>query len=363
MLKKSLINLVNKSSAINNNNKDHEYYVRKCISTYLVENKYKINLDNTARWRTVTLLNTFVHLSGHGNCSGILIGPEPMPITKPPDRFLSAAHCLNAPGKPSGGPDFLRFNTSLANNVPIIARRYLGNWLGDMAHDVGLYDYNKPNQAFIEHIKNVYVLENPENIRSNQSLFKEGIMTHLAEVKYNNGLSGDPEGFRNYLEPIYLDSYARLQTSAPMIITSELLGYTIHRLLPSNIDDFLNEMNKKWFQIRNRDGTIMNYTSDLIPGDSGGPIFIPFGDDKIALVGVVSTHIPGARGIIAAVAPHINELETRYGLKIKRARIDYEHDDVNDDIRCPGTIIICPENTGTLANPDDLYREFNRINK
>ena len=369
MLKNSIINLVNKSSAINN--KDHEYHIKKCIAAYLVENTYKINLDNMAPWQTITLQNTFVHLNSHGNCSGLLIGPDPMPIplpgtvvTQPPDRFLSAAHCLHAIGKPGLGPDFTTFKKLISANIPIIARRFLGNWVGNDSHDVGIYTYNKPDQAFIDSVKNVYVLENPEDIRRYQKLYKKGHMTGLRELMYNNGCESSCIGFLNYLSVSFDDTFMNIINGPPTITQAEIYGFMIHRdqdAFPNEKNNFIIEMKKQFFQITKIDGTLLVDGTDIRQGDSGGPIFIPFGDNKLALVGVISTQINGLTGIIAAVAPHIRELENTYGLKIKRARIDYEHDDLNDDVRCPGTIIICPENTGTQANPDDLYSEFNRI--
>ena len=369
MLKKSIINLVTKSSAINinNNNKDREYHVKKSIASYLVENTYKINLDDTARWRTVTLNETSMHLLS--NCSGILIGPEPLAnrtITNP-YRILSAAHCTSAGG---GGSEFTRFkkdfgpNTNNYNLVQPI--RILGDFPANTFHDIAVYSFHSPNYDYIEHIKNIYVLENPEDIKEHQPIYKDGCILRLKNGEYSFGTSNDDGSVATGFFEIQILNYdVRLnQLYDGSATDTNLDGFNIDLADPvNNRIDYIryirNTIKKQvFFMINNTVPTVTIAT----PGDSGGPVFIPFGNDKLALIGMTSEGGTSRNKIkVCTVAPHINELETRYGLKIKRVRIDYEHNDLNDDIRNPGRIIICPENTGTLANPDDLYREFNRI--
>jgi len=361
MLKNSILNLVTKSSLINN--KDHEYNVKKCIAVYLVLNTYKINLDDTARWRTVTLNETSVHLLS--NCSGILIGPEPIPNRTiiNPYKILSAAHCTNAG---SGLHEFTLFKKDFGpnqNNYNLIQPiRMVGNFPVNTFHDIAIYSFNSPNFDYIEHIKNIYVLENPEDIKEHQPIFKDGCILGLKYGEYSFGtINDDGTGATDYFQILIRDYDVRInQLYDGSTSDTNLDGFIIDLVDPNNnkldyIRYIRNTIKKQVFFMENNSVPTVTIAT---PGDSGGPVFIPFGDDKLALIGMTSEGGTSRNKIkVCTVAPHINELETRYGLKIKRAKIDYEH----DDIRCPGRIVICPENNGNAIQPDDLYREFNRI--
>lgn len=349
MIKNNILDLANFSHSLNLNynqdiNKLHNN--RKCVTEYLIDNTFDINLDTNKEWKKI-IDDTIIKIHSPGNCSGLLINEKG-------GNVITAAHCINTIRDPA--PDFslLRKINNDKTDHYIESREHLHDWINfNIMADGAIFNFRSPNMKYLINAKCVYFLENPQDIKEYQPLFGWGITTNFKQVEYFTR-----DSFKN----IYLTEFQRLisdMMSSSMITKIDYYGFIIDLSNGNSLDfnNFFKYFKRKTFGVRkidNHGNYIPNEASEQ--GDSGGPYFIPFDNDKIALVGVMSTGMyqDAPFNYISALGAHIPEIERMINTNLKRVRIkyDYDNDTYRRDKNLP-SIVIVPE----PSNP--VYNSFN----